>query len=121
MTISLIIFPEAAFHSSLRGLHTWWEVVFPSLLPFFIMAELLIGFGVVQFIGIIFEPIMRPIYNVPGVGRFARIDGMASGYVSGAKITAVLRKNNEITRTEAERLISYTNSTRHVFINDAIH
>src|SRR5690625_9186 len=95
MTISLIIFPEAAFHSSLRGLHTWWEVVFPSLLPFFIMAELLIGFGVVQFIGIIFQPIMRPIFNVPGVGSFAWIVGMASGYPSGAKITALLRTNNE--------------------------
>src|SRR5690625_938674 len=87
MTVSLIIFPEDSFNSSLRGLHTWWEVVFPSLLPFFIMAELLIGFGVVQFIGILFQPIMRPIFNVPGVGSFAWIVGMASGYPSGAKIT----------------------------------
>ena len=120
MTISLIIFPEAAFHSSLRGLHTWWEVVFPSLLPFFIMAELLIGFGVVQFIGIIFQPIMRPIFNVPGVGSFAWIVGMASGYPSGAKITALLRTDNEITRTEAERLISFTNSSSPLFIFGAI-
>lgn len=120
LTISLIIFPEAAFHSSLRGLHTWWEVVFPSLLPFFIMAELLIGFGVVQFIGVIFQPIMRPIFNVPGVGSFAWIVGMASGYPSGAKITALLRKNNEVTQTEAERLISFTNASSPLFIFGAI-
>lgn len=120
MTISLIIFPEESFHSSLRGLHTWWEVVFPSLLPFFIMAELLIGFGVVQFIGILFQPIMRPIFNVPGIGSFAWIVGMASGYPSGAKITALLRNNDEITRTEAERLISFTNSSSPLFIFGAI-
>lgn len=34
MTVSLIIFPEVAFNASVHGLHTWWEVVFPSLLPF---------------------------------------------------------------------------------------
>lgn len=120
MTVSLIIFPEAAFHSSLRGLHTWWEVVFPSLLPFFIMAELLIGLGIVQFIGILFQPIMRPVFNVPGVGSFALIVGMASGYPSGAKITALLRENNEITRTEAERLLSFTNAASPLFIFGAI-
>ena len=33
----------------------WWEVVFPSLLPFFILSELLIGFGVVKFVGLLLE------------------------------------------------------------------
>lgn len=120
ITLSLIIFPEAAFHSSLRGLHTWWEVVFPSLLPFFIMAELLIGLGVVQFIGILFQPVMKPVFNVSGVGSFAFIVGMASGYPSGAKITASLRENEELTRTEAERLVSFTNAASPLFIFGAI-
>lgn len=120
ITLSLIIFPEVAFQSSVKGLHTWWEVVFPALLPFFIMAELLIGFGIVQFIGVIFQPIMRPVFNVPGVGSFAWIIGMASGYPAGAKITAQLRKNNEITKVEAERLISFTNAASPLFIFGAI-
>src|SRR5690625_2416480 len=120
ITLSLIIFPEVAFQSSIKGLHTWWEVVFPALLPFFIMAELLIGFGIVQFIGVIFQPIMRPVFNVPGVGSFAWIIGMASGYPAGAKITAQLRKNNEITKVEAERLVSFTNAASPLFIFGAI-
>lgn len=120
LTFSLIIFPEVTFKSSVQGLHTWWEIVFPSLLPFFIMAELLIGFGIVQFIGVLFQPIMRPIFNVPGVGSFAWIVGMASGYPAGAKITTLLRKNNEITQIEAERLISFTNASSPLFIFGAI-
>lgn len=120
LTLSLIIFPEVSFQSSVEGLHTWWEVVFPSLLPFFIMAELLIGFGIVQFIGVLFQPIMRPIFNVPGVGSFAWIVGMASGYPAGAKITTLLRKNKEITQIEAERLISFTNASSPLFIFGAI-
>lgn len=120
ITLSLIIFPEVAFQSSIKGLHTWWEIVFPALLPFFIMAELLIGFGIVQFIGVLFKPIMRPIFNVPGVGSFAWIIGMASGYPAGAKITAQLRKNKEITKIEAERLITFTNAASPLFIFGAI-
>lgn len=68
IAFSLIRFPDEAFKASIRGLNMWWEVVFPSLLPFFITSELLLAFGVVKFVGILFEPIMRPLFNVPGVG-----------------------------------------------------
>src|SRR5690625_3461664 len=77
--ILLISFPDQALNASVRGLNMWLEVVFPSLLPFFILAELFIAFGVVHFFGTLLEPLMRPIFNVPGTGSFALIIGMASG------------------------------------------
>ena len=120
LAFCMIIFPEETFAASLRGLNMWWEVVFPSLLPFFIMAELLIGFGVVKFIGVLFEPIMRPLFNVPGEGSFAWIMGMASGYPSGAKISTRLREEEQITQIEAERLLSFTNASSPLFIFGAI-
>src|SRR5690625_465208 len=120
LTILLIKYPDQSFEASVRGLNMWWEIVFPSLLPFFITAELLIGFGVVTFIGTLFEPIMRPIFNVPGVGSFAWIMGMASGYPSGAKISSRLREEKQLTRIEAERLISFTNNASPLFIFGAV-
>src|SRR5699024_9551147 len=90
LAIALIKFPDQAFEASIRGLNMWWEIVFPSLLPFFITAELLLSFGVVKFLGVMFEPIMRPLFNVPGVGSFAWLMGMASGYPTGAKISVRL-------------------------------
>lgn len=116
----LITFPKEAFDASLLGLNMWWEVVFPSLLPFFIIAELLLSFGVVKFIGRILEPVMRPIFNVPGVGSFAWIMGMASGYPTGAKITARLREEGELSQIEAERLVAFTNASSPLFIFGAI-
>ena len=83
--------PQAALQASIRGLNIWWEVVFPSLLPFFIIAELLISIGVVKFIGVILEPLMRPLFRVPGIGGFVWAMGMASGF-AGAKLSARLRK-----------------------------
>lgn len=120
LTLSLIAFPDQALEAAIRGLNMWWEVVFPSLLPFFITAELLLAFGVVKFIGVIFEPIMRPLFNVPGAGSFGWMMGMASGYPTGAKITARLREENQLSKLEAERLVSFTNNSSPLFIFGAI-
>lgn len=120
LTFCLIRFPDQALEAGIRGLNMWWEVVFPSLLPFFITAELLLAFGVVNFFGILFEPIMRPLFNVPGSGSFGWMMGMASGYPTGAKITARLREEKQLSKIEAERLVSFTNNSSPLFIFGAI-
>ncbi|WP_255247387.1 sporulation integral membrane protein YlbJ [Paucisalibacillus globulus] len=117
---TLIKYPSNALEASIRGLDMWWEVVFPSLLPFFITAELLLSFGVVKFLGVVFEPIMRPLFNVPGVGSFAWIMGMVSGYPTGAKISVRLKEQKQISQVEAERLVAFTNSSSPLFIFGAI-
>lgn len=120
MAFSMIALPKESFDASIRGLHMWWEIVFPSLFPFFVISELLISFGVVTFMGVILEPLMRPLFRVPGVGGFAWAMGMATGFPAGANITAKLRKENEISNVEAERLISFTNSSGPLFIFGAV-
>jgi len=120
LTVSLIQFPDQSLEAAIRGLGMWWEVVFPSLLPFFITAELLLAFGVVKFLGVLFEPIMRPLFKVPGAGSFGWMMGMASGYPTGAKITARLREEKQLTKIEAERLVSFTNNSSPLFIFGAI-
>lgn len=120
MAISLISFPQESIDASIRGLDMWWEIVFPSLLPFFIVSEMLIGFGVVKFIGVLLEPLMRPLFRVPGVGGFVWAMGMASGYPAGAKLTARLRQEGQLTKTEAERLVSFTNCSNPLFIFGAV-
>ncbi|WP_027408244.1 sporulation integral membrane protein YlbJ [Anoxybacteroides tepidamans] len=118
--LSLICYPQQSLEASIRGLNMWWEVVFPSLLPFFIVSELLISFGVVHLLGVLLEPLMRPLFNVPGVGGFVWAMGMASGYPSGAKLTARLYQEKQISTIEAERLSSFTNASNPLFIFGAV-
>src|SRR6056297_3346133 len=120
ITVLIIVFSEDAFFAALEGLRVWWEVVFPSLLPFFIIAEVLMGLGVVHFLGALLEPLMRPLFKVPGVGAFAMAMGLASGYPIGAKITANLRQKNLCTKTEGERLLSFTNTADPLFMIGAV-
>jgi Ni/Fe-hydrogenase subunit HybB-like protein len=71
ITIAMVQYPKPTFDAAIMGLNLWWNVVFPSLLPFFILSEILMGLGVVHFIGVLLEPLMRPVFNVPGIGAFA--------------------------------------------------
>ncbi len=120
ITISMVQYPKEAFDSAIMGLNLWWNVVFPSLLPFFILSEILMGFGVVHFIGVLLEPLMRPIFNVPGVGAFAMSMGLASGYPMDAVITCKFRKSQMCSAVEAERLLSFTNTADPLFMFGAV-
>ncbi|MBD1371401.1 sporulation integral membrane protein YlbJ [Hazenella sp. IB182357] len=116
----LLMYPEQAFQSSLRGLTIWWDVVFPSLLPFFITAEMLMGFGAVHFLSVLLEPLMRPIFRVPGAGAFVMAVGLISGNPMGAKLTSRLREQGMVTREEGERLISFTSTAGPLFLFGAV-
>ncbi|NLM44013.1 MAG: sporulation integral membrane protein YlbJ [Clostridiales bacterium] len=117
---SIIAFPKETFNASLEGLDLWFNVVCPALLPFFICAEILVGLGVVSFIGSIFRPLMSIIFNIPGEGAFAFAMSIASGYPVGAKITATLRSNKQCTKVEAQRMLSLCSTSGPLFIIGAV-
>lgn len=120
LTVSMVKAPGEAFDSALQGLKIWWDVVFPALLPFFIGSEILMGLGVVNFMGVLLEPMMRPLFNVPGVGSFVMAMGLASGYPIGAILTRKLRRNNLCNQIEAERLLSFSNTADPLFMIGAV-
>ena len=120
LTITILRHPEVAFSASLEGLKIWFDIVLPALLPFFAMSEILMGLGVVHFIGVLLEPFMRPLFRIPGVGAFAVAMGLASGYPIGAKITAQLRREDLCTGVEGERLVSFANTADPLFMVGAV-
>lgn len=120
LTLSLVFFPDASLQAAKSGLNLFLTVVFPSLLPFFILSEVMLGLGVVHFIGILFEPLMRPLFNVPGEGAFAMSMGLAAGYPMDAVITSRFRKMNLCNRVEGERLLAFTNTADPLFIFGAV-
>lgn len=76
----LIIFSHTAVESASKGINLWLNIVFPSLFPFFVASEILYRTGFIKSLGILLEPIMRPLFNVPGCGSFALAMGITSGY-----------------------------------------
>lgn len=118
--IFMVAYPDATYAGAVNGLKAWWNIVFPSLLPFFIASELLMSLGVVHFMGILLEPVMRPLFNVPGAGSFVVAIGYTSGYPVGAMVTARLRQQRLCTRIEGERLLVFTNNSSPLFMLVAV-
>ena len=110
ITILMLAFPDESFKASLAGLKLWFDIVLPALLPFFAMADILMGLGVVHFMGALLEPFMRPAFRIPGVGGFAVAMGLAGGYPIGARITGELYRKGLCNRVEAERLLAFANT-----------
>ncbi len=120
VAVSMVLYPQKAFEASVSGLDIWWNIVFPALLPFFIMAQVLIGLGAVNMMGVFLEPVMRPLFNVPGVGSFVLAMGLASGFPLGAIITADMRRKKMLSKIEAERLVSFVNTADPLFMFGAV-
>ncbi len=112
----MVRYPETTVAASIAGLKIWWENVFPALFPFFVLSELMIGFGVVTFAGVLLEPVMRPLFRLPGVGGFVFMMGLVSGFPSGARMTTRLYQEKKLSKTEAERLASFTNFSNPLFL-----
>ena len=115
-TICLILFSKSNIIAVKNSLNIWVNNVIPSLLPFFMATELLNYTNIPKVIGNLFNKIMRPLFNVPGIGAYAFFMGVVSGYPVGAKIVTNFRNNNLCTKEEAERLITFTNNSGPLFI-----
>lgn len=115
-TVLVVVAAKDAFEASLFGLRLWFDAVLPALLPFFVLSEVLAAYGVIHFVGVLLEPLMRPLFNIPGAGAFAFAIGLVSGYPLGAIITARLCRERLLNSVEGERLVSLANTADPLFM-----
>ena len=114
--ISLVLFSVSNLSAAKSGLYLWANNIIPALFPFFVATELLSHTPIINVLGNFFNKFMRPIFNVPGQGSFPLIMGILSGYPIGAKIVCDMRNSNVLTKSESERLLSFTNNSGPLFI-----
>ena len=116
----ILIFPHEAYQSALSGLNIFLQSVFPALLPFFIASEVFVGLGMVDFLSVLLNPVMGPVFRCPGSSSFIWIMSMTSGYPAGARITALFLKQKRITAYEAQRILSFSSTSGPLFIIGAV-
>lgn len=115
-TLWLVLYSSNNLIAAKKGIILWGLSIVPSMLPFFIATELLSYTNVIHLLGKMLNNIMRPIFNVPGIGSFALIMGILSGYPIGAKLVSNFKEQNLCTEAECERLLSFTNNSGPLFI-----
>jgi sporulation integral membrane protein YlbJ len=106
LVTAIIREPDVAFQAALQGLDIWWKIVFPGLLPFLILSELLFAFGAVHALGALLDPVMRRWLGLPGTAGWALALGWIAGYPAGAEAAASLRAKGLLNKEQGQRLLS---------------
>jgi len=114
--IGLVMYPSETTAAAKDGLMLCFNVILPSLFPFFVLSTMLVELGFARYIGRLLEKVMRPLFNVSGSCSVAFALGFIGGYPTGAKTAIAVYEKGLCTRTEAERLLSFCNNSGPAFI-----
>jgi len=120
LILGIITFPNESISAAKEGLNILTTVLIPSLLPFIICANLIVDLKIVDIIGFIINPITRFIFNVSGKSALVFVISTVSGYPVGAKLASELRYNSQISKSEAQRLVSFCSTSGPLFIIGAV-
>lgn len=108
--VLLLAFPDTVFQGATSGLLLWFRTVLPTLLPFFIVSGFLIRTDAVVWISKWLSPFLCRIFRISPYGAFAMLCGFLCGYPMGAKTTADLVREEKISPSEGNYLLSFCNN-----------
>jgi len=120
LVILIILHPQRSFESALNGLGIWLDIVLPALLPFFIVSEIMIGLGLVDFISVLLNPVMEPLFKCPGSSSFIWVMSITSGYPMGAKLVSSFYQAGKISKDESQRILSFCSTSGPLFMIGAV-
>ncbi|EFM13015.1 nucleoside recognition domain protein [Paenibacillus curdlanolyticus YK9] len=106
LVVAVVRQPDATFQASLQGLTLWWTIIFPGIMPFLVLAEMMAIFGVTALLGSLLEPLMRLLFRLPGSAAIAIAAGWSGGYAAGSDAAAALRRKGIVTKQEGQWLLA---------------
>lgn len=120
LIVGIVLFPTESINAAKNGFSIWVNTLIPSLLPFIIAANLIVSLKFVDVLGLFINPLTKKLFNVSGKSALVFAISTVSGYPIGAKLASELRSNNEISRYEAQRLVSFCSTSGPLFMVGAV-
>lgn len=114
--LGLIVCSAEAMEGARRSLALCYEVLVPSLFPFFVISALLQELGIPSRLGRLAAPAMSRLFGVSGSGCASLILGFMAGYPLGAASVAGLVQRGELSKADGERLLGFCNNSGPAFI-----
>lgn len=108
--------PGEAAEGAKAGLTLCFNVIIPSLFPFFVLSSLVVDLGLAACLGRAMERLMRPLFRIGGSCAAAVALGFIGGYPVGARTAIQLYQQGLCSKTEAERLLAFCNNSGPAFI-----
>lgn len=118
--IFLFSFSNKITSSILFSFNLWKENIFPSLFPFFVISNILINIGFVDFISDIFERVFHKLFLSTKYSTFIFFMSMLSGFPSSGKYLNDLLDKGKIDNEEANKILLFTFFSNPLFIINTI-
>jgi sporulation integral membrane protein YlbJ len=112
----LLFKPAESTASARDGLLLCFDIIIPSLFPFFVLSVLIVDLGIARYLGRALEKIMLPLFNVNGACGTALAMGFIGVYPVGARTALSLYEKGLCSKEETERLLSFCNNSGPAFI-----
>ena len=117
LLLYMLLFPKKVLADSLAGLDLWFHTVLPSLLPFMILSNVLIGANVVSQLMRPFSGFFRHVLGISPEGGYAWLLGLFCGFPMGARLTGDMYRQHRISREEAGYLLTFANQSSPMFLS----
>lgn len=112
----IIIDSQSILESVRFSLSIWYNNIFPSLFPFFVLSDLLINYGFIELIGELLKPLMNKVFKINSNCAFIFVMSIVSGFPSNAKYTKELLNQKLINEQEATKILTFTHFSNPLFI-----
>lgn len=109
----LMVQSGAAREGALQGVKLSMEVVLPSLFPFFVLSRRLTGSGILRLRR--GNRLCRRLFGIRAAGLGALLMGFCGGYPLGVDTACGLYQSGQLSKEEAQRLITFANNTGPAF------
>lgn len=119
-TLSLVQWPRQSSAAAVEGLNLCYTVIIPSLFPFFVLSSLVMELGMTGYMDRGVRKVMGPLFRVSGRCASALVLGLIGGYPVGAQAAVELYKKGQCSKTEAERMLAFCNTSGPAFILGAV-
>lgn len=112
----LLAFPALSVKGAAGGLLLWFNVVLPTLSPFIICSQMVVALGGAELLTRPFFPAVHALFGLSRPGTYVLLCGLLCGYPLGAKMCGDFLARGEITRAEAQYLLSICNHPSPMFL-----
>lgn len=104
----------------LESSNIWLYNLVPSMLPFYVISDLLINYDLIDILALLFKKIINKLFNVSENASFVIFFSMFTGFPSSAKYLKNLLDSNYISIEDANKIIRFTHFSNPLFIINVI-
>lgn len=104
----------------LEAFYIWFNTLLPSMLPMFILSDILISYNFTQYIPHKIINFISKVFNISNNATFILLLSMISGFPLNASNIKTSYENNLITESEANHLLLFNHFANPLFILETL-